>query len=94
MEAKIISHRSHNKFCYYYQKSYRVKNDPIDKNCKQSGKTKVKTDRVFPGIADAILEKCQNFDKPKKSFVFNYGLPLVLYSVTQLIGLISIINSV
>ena len=94
MEAKIIVHRSHNKFYYYYQKSYRVKNDPKDKKCKQSGKAKVKTDSVFLGTADAILEKCQNFDKPKKSLVFNYGLPLALYSVAQEIGLISIINSV
>ena len=47
MEAKIIVHKSHNKFYYYYQKSYRVKNDPKDNYTPQYHWTDTKIGTKF-----------------------------------------------
>jgi len=92
--GRIVPDKKNGQIYYSYVRTYRVKINPEDSGkTRGSGKSRVETESVYLGTADAILEKIQsgNADKIKMT---EFGLPCALWKIVQEIDLINIVNKV
>jgi len=79
--------KSSRKAVYYYHETYRVKGE-------DGKKSKVKSNDIYLGSAEQVLEKIQNGQKPQQVSAKQFGLVMAAYNEAKRIGLVDVIDSV
>ena len=80
---------------YYYQWSYRVKQNPRDTGKGPgSGPSRVKTETIYLGTADQIRDRCRGVLPPQAVHAKAFGWVAAVLSMVEQLGIVSVVDRV
>lgn len=88
--ASILARNIHGRTYYYYQRSWRAKES--GGKTRGSGRSKVKTEQIYLGSAEDVLQKIQANQSPKEIQHLTFGLEAAAVQVVRELNLVEAID--
>ncbi len=94
MGTIVRKHFAHTKKdVYYYKRSYRVKVDPTAQGKGPgSGRSQVKTEEVYLGTAEDIVERTREGQKPHAARIRELGLVCAALELARELGIVEVVD--